>query len=100
MTVSPFEMMKKLSALEKNFDAIAKKTGALTTTGESGAGMVKVTVDPEGAVSDIYISDEVFAMNDKNTLITLIKSAFNNAAEKKKEVVKDVLIKASQDNLN
>ena len=100
MTISPFEMMKRISSLEKNLDVLSKKAEETIITGESGAGMVKVTINADGIINDLYIADEVFAMNDKGTLTTLIKSAVNNATEKKKELVKDLISKAAQGDLH
>ncbi len=100
MTVSPLEMMKRISSLEKNISALSKKAEEMTVTGESGAGMVKVTMNAEGVVKDFYIADEVFAMNDKDTLITLIKSALNNAADKKKMLVTNLITQAAQGDIN
>ena len=100
MTISPFEMMKRLSSLEKNLDVLAKKAEETTIDGESGAGMVKATLNADGTVKDLYISDEVFAMDDKDALIVLIKSAINNASEKKKAYVSSLISQAAQGDIN
>ena len=100
MNMSPFEMMKRISELEKNVNTIYKSTEGMTITGESGAGMVKASINMEGIIKDLEISDEAFAMEDKNALIVLITSAINNAQEKKKGIAQDLIMKAARGEVN
>ncbi len=83
MNISPLELMKKISELEKNAGELTKRAEGIIVEGESGAGMVKVTLSATGTVKDIFIADEVYSLDSKEALITLLKSAFNNATEKK-----------------
>ena len=100
MNISPLEMMKRISSLEKNMGSISKYAEGLLVTGESGAGMVKASVNADGMIKELEISDEAYALGDKNALSVLIISAINNAQEKKKVELQSLVVKTLQDGAN
>ena len=55
MNISPLEMMKRISSLEKNMGSISKYAEGLLVTGESGAGMVKASVNADGMIKELEI---------------------------------------------
>lgn len=62
----------------------------LEVTGESGAGMVKITMTGNREVKRVQIDDSV-AKEDKEILEDLIVAAFNDASRRVEEKSKELL---------
>lgn len=69
----------------------------ITATGNSGGGMVLITINGLMNIVNIDIDSSLLSEDNKTTLITLLISAFNNAIEniniKKEEELKNSLSK-------
>lgn len=73
-------MMKKVQEMQKNMQKMQAELEAMEVTGESGAGMVKVTITGKNDCRKVEISAD--AMDDKEMLEDLIAAAFNDAVRK------------------
>ena len=78
--LNPFNLdMTKMKTMSDSLNAELENT---VIEGESGAGMVKAKVTGTGKLISIEVTDEVYAMGDKNDMCVLIVSAVNMALEK------------------
>lgn len=77
--------------------SINEEMKRITATGNSGGGMVLITINGLMNVVDIDIDNALLNEENKTTLLTLLISAFNNAVEniniKKEEEIKNSLSK-------
>ena len=75
--------------------SINEEMKKITATGNSGGGMVLITINGLMNITGIDIDDSLLNEENKTTLITLLISAFNNAVEniniKKEEEIKNSL---------
>lgn len=82
-------MMGKVKEAQAKIKEVQSRLVYLNAEGESGAGMVKVTVNGNRQVVNIEMDDSLVTVEDKEMLKDLIVAATNKAME-----VIDVKIKA------
>lgn len=75
------QLMKKAQEMQQKLQAAQDEVAKLEVTGESGAGLVKVTMDGKHNVTKVAIDDEVL-QEDKEILEDLIAAATNDAVKK------------------
>ena len=72
------KILDKAKELESKMKESQEKIKNIRATGISGANSVKITLNGEGEVTNIYLSDDI--LNEENGIIEdLIKAAHNNA---------------------
>jgi len=76
-------LMKKAQEMQKNLEKAQEEVAKLEVEGESGAGMVKVTMTGKHDIKKVSIDDAV--MDDKEMLEDLIAAAINDANRKVEE---------------
>ena len=74
-------LMKQAQAMQANMQKAQAEIAALEVTGESGGGMVKVTMTGKHEVKRVQIEPAV-AGEDREMLEDLLAAAFNDAAHK------------------
>ena len=74
-------MMKQAMALQANMKKAQEEIAAMEVTGESGGGMVKVTMNGKHEVKRVQIEPQVVS-EDREMLEDLIAAAINNAVNK------------------
>ena len=74
-------MMKQAMALQANMKKAQEEIANLEVTGESGGGMVKVTMNGKHEVKRVQIEPAV-ASEDREMLEDLIAAAINDAVNK------------------
>ncbi len=74
-------MMKQAMALQANMKKAQDEIANMEVTGESGGGMVKVTMTGKHEVKRVQIEPQV-ASEDREMLEDLIAAAFNDAVNK------------------
>tara|TARA_B100000965_G_C19487364_1_gene711404 strand:- start:42 stop:359 length:318 start_codon:yes stop_codon:yes gene_type:complete len=72
------KILDKAKELESKMKESQEKIKSITATGISGGNLVKITLNGEGEINEIYISPEILK-EDKTVLEDLIKAAHNNA---------------------
>ena len=90
------EALKQAQGMQSQFDdALRQKT----VEGQSGAGMVSVTMNGKFEVTDVTIDPALLAKQDKEFTESLIKSAVNDAT---KQLQQNVMAQAQDmmQNLN
>ena len=74
-------MMKQAMALQANMKKAQDEIAAMEITGESGGGMVKVTMNGKHEVKRVQIEPQVIS-EDREMLEDLIAAAINDAVNK------------------
>ena len=78
-------LMKQAQAMQDNMKKAQDELALLEVTGESGAGLVKVTMTCKNAVKRVAI-DPSLLTEDKDMLEDLVAAAFNDAVRRAEEV--------------
>ena len=74
-------LMKQAQAMQDNVKKAQEELGQIEVTGESGSGLVKVTMTCKHEVKRITIDPSLLA-DDKDMLEDLVAAAFNDALRK------------------
>jgi DNA-binding YbaB/EbfC family protein len=74
-------MMKQAEALQRNMQKAQEEIGRMEVTGESGGGMVKVTMTGKHEVKRVQIEPAVVG-EDREMLEDLIAAAINDAVRR------------------
>ena len=81
------QLMKQAQEMQANMQKAQEEMASMTVTGESGAGMVRVTMTCQQEVQRLEIDDSV--MDDKEMLEDLVVAAMNDAQRKVQETVQE-----------
>ncbi|MGA2545607.1 MAG: YbaB/EbfC family nucleoid-associated protein [Rectinemataceae bacterium] len=79
------EMLRNPQALQAQMTELREKTERIRATGNSGGGMVRVTLNGALEMLSCEISPEIVAGGDTALIQDLVRGAFNDAAAKVKE---------------
>jgi len=80
------QLMKQAQAMQDNMRRMQDELGNMEVAGQSGAGMVKVTMTCKHQVRRVSI-DPSLVGDDKEMLEDLVCAAFNDAAQKVEAMV-------------
>jgi len=75
------QLMKQAQEMQANMKKAQEEMASLTVTGESGGGMVRITMTCQHQVHGLEIDDTLVG-DDKEMLEDLITAAFNDALRK------------------
>ena len=92
---NPMEMLGKLKEMQSEMEKAKERLNDLTVVGESGGGMVKVTVNANRKVLKIEVDPELVSKEDKEMMEDLITAAVNMAIEKAEETAREEINKIS-----
>ncbi|MDO6705050.1 MULTISPECIES: YbaB/EbfC family nucleoid-associated protein [unclassified Photobacterium] len=81
-------MMKQAQQMQERMQQMQEEIANMEVTGESGAGMVKVTLTGSHSVRRVELDDSLME-DDKEMLEDLIAAAFNDAARRIEEAQKE-----------
>ncbi len=76
--------------LEAQMKKMKEEISKLSVTGESGAGMVEITMNGDFQVSSLSINEAMLGKENKGTLEVLLVSAFNDASNKAKAAAEEL----------
>ena len=82
------QLMKQAQEMQANMKKVQEEMSALTVTGESGGGMVRITMSCNHQVKAVEIDDTLIG-DDKEMLEDLIVAAFNDARNKVEKTVQE-----------
>jgi len=82
------QLMKQAQEMQANMKKAQEEMASLTVTGESGGGMVKITMTCQHQVRGLEIDDTLVG-DDKEMLEDLIIAAFNDALRKVESTVQE-----------
>jgi DNA-binding YbaB/EbfC family protein len=81
-------LMKQAQQMQANLEKAQKELALVEVTGQSGAGMVKVTMTGKHDVKRVSIEDALFE-DDKEMLEDLIAAAVNDAVRQVEKTSQD-----------
>ena len=82
------QLMKQAQEMQANMKKAQEEMASLTVTGESGAGVVRITMTCQHQVQSLDI-DNAMIGDDKEMLEDLIVAAFNDALRKVEVTVQE-----------
>lgn len=82
------QLMKQAQQMQAEMQKAQEEMAKLTVTGESGAGMVKITMTCKHEVKSIAIDDTLVG-DDKEMLEDLIVAAFNDAVRRAEKTMQE-----------
>jgi len=82
------QLMKQAQQMQADMQKAQEEMAKLTDTGESGAGMVKITMTCKHEVRGLEIDDSLVG-EDKDMLEDLIIAAFNDAVRRVEKTVQE-----------
>jgi len=82
------QLMKQAQEMQANMKKAQEEMASLTVTGESGAGVVQITMSCQHQVKSLNIDDSMIG-DDKEMLEDLIVAAFNDALRKVEATVQE-----------
>jgi len=88
-------LMKQAKKLEKAMSDAREKLGEVTAEGESGGGLVKVTMNGRCDVVKLEVDPKIIDPNEKAMLEDLLTAALNATAEKARKAADEHLQKAT-----
>lgn len=81
------EMLRNPQAIQARVNEIRSRTAGIRATGQSGGGMVKVTLSGDMEMISCEIAPEAVDPSDPGLLQDLVRAAHNAAAENVKEAL-------------
>lgn len=87
-------LMKQAQQMQEKMQKVQEEIANMEVTGESGAGLVKVTINGAHNCRRIEIDPSLMA-DDKDMLEDLIAAAFNDAARRIEEAQKEKMANVS-----
>jgi len=82
------QLMKQAQQMQAEISKAQEEIARMTVTGESGAGLVRITMTCKHEVRSLQIDDSLVG-DDKDMLEDLIVAAFNDAVRKVESTVKE-----------
>lgn len=82
------QMMKQAQQMQENMQKMQASLGDVEVEGQSGAGLVKITMTCHHQVKRISIDDSLMS-DDKEMLEDLVAAAFNDAIRKAEATVQE-----------
>lgn len=90
------KMMGKVKEVQEKMKEAQENLRNIQDTGESGAGMVKATVNGKKELLAIDVDDSLLNKDDKEMMQDLVVAAVNNALEKVDVKAKEELKKSTE----
>ena len=81
------QMMKQAQMMQENMKRLQEQLGTLEVEGQSGSGMVKVTMTCKHQLRRVSIDPSLMA--DREMLEDLLVAAFNDASQKAEATVQE-----------
>lgn len=82
------QLMKQAQEMQANMKKAQEEMASMTVTGESGAGIVRITMTCQHQVQALEIDDSLLG-DDKEMLEDLVVAAFNDALRKVEKTVQE-----------
>ena len=82
------QLMKQAQEMQANMKRTQEEMASISVTGESGAGMVRITMTCQHQVQAVEIDDSMIG-DDKEMLEDLIVAAFNDAIRRVEKTVQE-----------
>ncbi|WP_448189374.1 YbaB/EbfC family nucleoid-associated protein [Azospirillum sp. sgz301742] len=83
------QMMKQAQEMQSKMQDMQSKLADIEVSGQSGAGMVKVTLNGKGDLKSVKLDKSIVDPEDVEVLEDLLVAAFNDAKVKVEQQVAD-----------
>ncbi|MDP4534955.1 YbaB/EbfC family nucleoid-associated protein [Alkalimonas collagenimarina] len=83
-------MMKQAQAMQDKMQKVQQEIANMEVTGESGAGMVKVTMTGSHSVKRVHIDDSLMD-DDKEMVEDLVAAAINDAVRRVEDTNREMM---------
>ena len=90
------KMLGRMKEVQTRLQAAQNNLVNIKTTGESGGGMVKATVNGKKQVLVLEIDETLMKPEDRSILQDLVVAAVNKALEQAEELARDELRKSTE----
>lgn len=80
------QMMKQMKKMQRDIEKKQAELDAREFTAEAGSGMVKVTALGTKEITEIIVADELYAEDEREMLLDLIRLATNTVIQEIEEV--------------
>jgi DNA-binding YbaB/EbfC family protein len=87
-------LMKQAQAMQDNLKKVQDELGSIEVQGESGAGLVKITMTCKHEVRRVAIDPSLLA-DDKDMLEDLVAAAFNDSLRRAEQVSQEKMSKVT-----
>ena len=87
-------LMKQAQAMQDNLKKVQDELGTIEVEGQSGAGLVKITMTCKHEVRRVTIDPSLLA-DDKDMLEDLVAAAFNDSLRRAEEVSQEKMSKVT-----
>jgi DNA-binding YbaB/EbfC family protein len=87
-------LMKQAQAMQDNLKKVQDELGTIEVEGESGAGLVKITMTCKHEVRRVKIDPSLLA-DDKDMLEDLVAAAFNDSLRRAEQVSQEKMAKVT-----
>ena len=88
-------MMKKAEELQRNMQAMQDELGQAVVEGQSGGGLVVVSLSGKGEMKGLKIDPSLFREDDVEVLEDLIVTAHNEAKTKAEQMMQKKMAEAT-----
>jgi len=85
------DMMKQVQAMQSRMAEMQAKLEQATVTGQSGGGLVKVTLNGKGAMTGIVIDPSLLKADEREILEDLVVAAHSDARAKSEAMMADAM---------
>lgn len=96
MSLNIMELMNQAKKMQEEMQKTKDNLKNQIVSADSGAGMVKVSMNGQYKVQSIDIAEELLANNDKKMLEDLLVGAINKATEQVNDLMSNEMNKYSQ----
>jgi DNA-binding YbaB/EbfC family protein len=91
------QMMQKAQSMQKKMAELQERVGEMEVSGQSGGGLVSVTMTCKGQMKALTIDPSIISVDDKEMMEDLIKAACNDARSKADQKMAEETQKAMAD---
>lgn len=90
-------MMKAAKDMQERMAQVQDGLDRITVTGESGAGLVRVTATAKGDLTGLEIDPSIFVPSEKEVVEDLILAAIKDAQRKAQDRMQSEMARVAQD---
>ncbi|NJM29137.1 MAG: YbaB/EbfC family nucleoid-associated protein [Rhizobiales bacterium] len=83
------DMLKQVQSMQARMTEVQDRLEKTTVTGQSGGGMVKITLSGKGIMKGVEIDPSLMKLDERDILEDLIVAAHNDARSKSEALAAD-----------
>jgi nucleoid-associated protein EbfC len=83
------EAMKKMQAMYGQMEKLKNDISSVLIEGQAGAGLVRITVNGQGAMTSVFIDPSLMLVQERDVLQDLVVAAHTDARLKTEAMIKE-----------